>query len=107
MATSANTIIAAAVARARREVMHFFEERGADTATKAVAYEAPDSMHRRQLRALVRRGSLRSTGDGRFWIDRQATLRERERTKVAVKILLILIFAAVSIAVPLILVLAR
>ena len=107
MATSASTIIAAAVAKARRDVTEYFEKHGADAPAKAIGYTAPNSMHERQRDQLVRRGILRSTGDGRFWIDREAIRRERERNARAAKIVLIVLFALISIAVPLALLLAR
>ena len=99
MATSAATIAAAIVARARREVREHFENQDAFDPDHAVGYEPPDRMHERQFELLVGRGILRETGDGRYWIDRAAMRLEDERRKAAMKVALMLIGIGVLIAV--------
>jgi hypothetical protein len=84
MATSASTIIAAAVAKARREVRQHFEDSDAFDAARAVTYDPPDGMHRRQFKRLVDRNIVRKDETGRYWIDRVALRREQERQKAAV-----------------------
>jgi hypothetical protein len=99
MATSAATVAAAVVARARREVREYFETRNADSAARAVEYAAPDHIHQRQFDALVGRGILRPTGDGRYWIDREAVRAEEERRRAALKTMLVIIAVVVVIAI--------
>ena len=83
MATSASTVIAAMAARVRREVRYHFERNNAFDPAHAVAYDPPSRMHRRQFDALVGRGILLDTGDGRYWIDRAALRLEEERRRAA------------------------
>ena len=99
MATSAATIAAARVARARREVRGHFENHDAFDPGHAVAYDPPDRKHKRQFELLVGRGILRETGDGRYWIDRDAVRIENERRKAASKVALMLIVIGVVIAI--------
>lgn len=98
MATSAATVAAAIVARARREVREHFEARNAFSAAQAVDYDPPDRMHERQFDLLVGRGILRSTGDGRHWIDREAARREEEQRRQALKKVLLIIVIGIVVA---------
>ena len=68
-------------ARARREIQHDFTEKNAFSPARSIAYEPPTSMHRRQMEMLLRRGVLKETSDGRFWLDQQALRLEEERRK--------------------------
>jgi hypothetical protein len=99
MATSATTVIAAMVAKARREVREHFDQRNAFDPNHAAAYDPPDSMHRRQFDHLVGRSILRSTGDGRYWIDREAEKIEEERRRAAAILVLKIILAAVALVI--------
>jgi hypothetical protein len=99
MATSASTMIAAMVAKARREVREHFEQRNALDIAHAVPYDPPDSMHRRQFDNLIGRGILRETGVGRYWIDREAQRLEEERRRAAALLVLKVILAAVALSV--------
>ena len=99
MATGAGAIIAAAVARARREIREHFEENGAFDPPHAISYEAPNGMHQRQFDQLRGRGILRDTGDGRYWIDRDALRLEQERRAAAAKIIITIIVIGVVLAV--------
>ena len=83
MATSAVNIIAAAVAKARREVRRYFEDRDAFGPSRAVAYDPPGRLHRRQLERMVARKIIQTTADGRYWIDRAALRQEQERQSAA------------------------
>jgi hypothetical protein len=95
MPVLAATGAAAFVVRVQREIQQHFADKGAFAPDGAIAYEAPDPMHRHQLAVLVRRGILRDTGDGRYWIDRAAIHREQQFQAVILKIVL----AAVAIVV--------
>ena len=99
MATSAATVAAAAVARARREIREHFESRNTFDPGHAVAYDPPRQMYQRQFDALIGRGILRGTGDGRYWLDREAALREDERRRAAAILMLKIILIAFVLAV--------
>jgi hypothetical protein len=100
MATSASTVVAAMAAKARREVRYYFTSRNAFSSASAVPYEPPTRMHRRQIERLLRRGVVKATSDGRFWIDQQALQLEEERRRAqAVLLLKIMIGAAFVTAV--------
>jgi hypothetical protein len=107
MATGAGAVIAAAVARARREIREHFEEAEAFDPGRAVAYEAPDRIHRRQFDLLVGRGILRQTGDGRYWMDREALRLEQERRDAAAVVMFKIIVIGVALAIVIGLVAAR
>ena len=100
MATGAATAIAAAVARAQRDIREHFESAGAFDPDSAVSYDPPDRMHERQFELLVGRGVLRPEGSGRYWIDREAERIEQERRRSAgIAVLkIVLIVAALAIA---------
>ena len=99
MATGAGAIIAAAVARARRDIREHFEKADAFDPAHAVSYEAPNSMHKRQFDHLLGRGILCATGDGRYWIDRDALRLEEERRAEAAKLIIKIIIIGVVLAV--------
>ncbi|HEX5239128.1 MAG TPA: hypothetical protein VFW39_11785 [Sphingomicrobium sp.] len=99
MASSAATVAAAMVARARREVREHFEKHDAFDPGHAVTYDPPDRMHQRQFELLIGRGILRETGDGRYWIDREAVRLEDERRKAALKVVLLLLLVGLAVGV--------
>jgi hypothetical protein len=99
MATSATTVIAAMAARARREVREHFERGNAFDRAHAAAYEPPDSLHRRQFDYLIGRGILRDTGDGRYWIDREAEKLEEERRRSSALLVLKIVLVGFAVAV--------
>lgn len=100
MASGAAAAVAAAVARAQREIRDHFEGAGAFDPATAVTYDPPDPFHGRQFELLVGRGVLRPQGRGRYWIDREAEqIEQQQRRSAAVLALkLILIGAALSVA---------
>lgn len=98
MATSAGAVVAAAAARARREVRGHFEDAGAFNPDRAASYDPPSHLHERQLELLIGQGILKETGSARFWIDREAVELEAQRRRSALKILLIIILAGLVIA---------
>jgi hypothetical protein len=102
MASGAAAVIAAAVARARREISEHFEQAGAFDPAHSVRYEPPDPIHERQFEILVGRGILRQLGDGRYWIDREAVRIEAERRATAAKNVFMIIIAGTAIAAALI-----
>jgi hypothetical protein len=107
MATSAATAAAAVAARAQREVREHFEKQNAFDAEHAVPYDAPDRMHERQRDLLIGRGILRETGDGRYWIDRDAMRLDEERRRAAAMLVLKIIVIGIVIAIAVAAILAR
>ena len=97
MATSAGAVVAAAVARARREVRERFQDAGAFDPDHAVVYEPPSHLHERQFDLLIGQGILKEAGTGRFWIDREAIKLEDQRRRHALKILLVIIIVGLVI----------
>jgi len=100
MATSASTVAAAVVARARREIREHFERNDAFSVERAVAYDPPDRVHRLQFEALVGRAILRPTGNGTYWFDREAerAVEERQRAAGILILKIALIVFAIGIA---------
>jgi len=106
MATSASTVIAAA-GRARREIAEHFEKNNAYAPEDAVAFEPSGPMQRRQWDSLVGRGVARSTGDGRYWIDREAQRLENERRRAAAFVMLKILLAACAIGMAVAVIVSR
>ena len=100
MATGAAAAIAAAVARARREIHDHFEQAGAFDPRHAVAYEPPDHIHQSQFEMLVGGGVLQPTGDGRYWLNLEAEqlMEERRRSAALLMLKIVAIVAALAIA---------
>ena len=100
MATSAGSIAAAAVAKARREVREEFEQCDATAPGRAIPYDPPKKLHRQQFNALVGRGVIRPTGAGTYWFDREAAQADEERQRAAAFVVLkvTLILFAIGIA---------
>jgi len=88
------TAAAAMMAKAQREVQQYLEEKTAFDVESAVAYPAPDPAHRAQLNALVRRGIVRDTGEGRYWVDRNAITVEKRFQTAVLKVVLATVAAA-------------
>ena len=107
MATSASTVIAAAAARARREIAEHFEKNNAYAPEDAVAFEPSGPMQRRQWDSLVGRGVARPTGDGRYWIDREAQRLEDERRRAAAFLMLKILLAAFAIGIAVAVIVSR
>jgi hypothetical protein len=99
MATTATHIIAAAVARARREIGEHFAEHEAYSPSRAVTYEPRSRIHQRQFEILVGRGVLKQTADGRYWLDRDAFRLEEERRRAAAIMMLKIVLIGVALAI--------
>jgi hypothetical protein len=99
MATTAAHVAAAMSAKARREVRTHFDKNDAFDPAHAVAYDPPTQFHRRQVGSLVGRGILRDTGDGRYWLDRDAERLEAERQRAAAILLLKIVLVAIALSV--------
>ena len=101
MATTGASVAAAIVAKARRDVCDHFEQYDAFAPADAVDYEPPSRIHRTQFDALIGRGIVKPTGDGRYWFDRAAARADKERRRAAAIVVLkiVLIVFAITIAV--------
>jgi hypothetical protein len=98
MATTA-AAVAAAVARARREVRGYFEEHGAFDPAHAVQFDPPKRLHEKQLEQLIGRGIIKETMEGRYWFDREAYRLEQERRAAAAKQMMVVIAVVAALAV--------
>ena len=63
------TAAAAAVARARREIQHHFFSNDAVRPDRAVDFDPPNRLQRRQFERMRERGIIREDNRGRFWLD--------------------------------------
>jgi hypothetical protein len=63
------TAAAAAVARARREIQHHFFSNDAVRPDRAVDFDPPDRLQRRQFERMRQRGIIHEATDGRYWLD--------------------------------------
>jgi len=95
------TAAAAAVARARRDVQHHFFSLDAVRPDRAVDFDPPTRLQRRQFERMRDRGIIHDTGDGRYWLDVVAydvDLRARHRRVKTALIILLVVLAAMLLA---------
>ena len=95
------TAAAAAVARARREVQHHFFSNDAVRPDRAVEFDPPTGLQRRQFERMRDRGIIHETSQGRYWLDVVAydvDLRARHRRVKTALIILLIILAAMLLA---------
>lgn len=93
--------VAAAVARARREVLEHFRVAGATRPEAAVGLPDMRRLGRRQVERWERNGVLREAAGGGYWLDEAAyavdQAARRRRAMVALIVVLVLL-AAVAVA---------
>ena len=99
MATSSGAVVAAMVARARREIRDYFERANAFDPAHAVPYDPPGRVHRLQFDALIGRAIVREAADGRYWIDREAERREQERRRAAAVLIMKIVIIGVALSI--------
>ena len=63
------TAAAAAVARARREIQHHFFSNDAVRPDRAVDFDPPNRLQRRQFERMRQRGIIQEATSGRYWLD--------------------------------------
>ena len=103
MATSA---VAAAAARARRDIQHHFFSNDAVRPDRAVDFEPRNRMQRRQFERMHLRGIIQQSNDGRYWLDVVAydvDLRRRHRILKNVLFFVIAALVVVLLSQPLLL----
>jgi len=96
------TAAAALIARARRQIQHHFFSEDAVRPDRAVRFEPSNRIEERQFRRMLDRGTIRSTGADRYWLDVVAydsDLRERHQ-RVRLALILVIIALAGVIAFP-------
>ena len=101
MASAATAAVAAAAARARREVRAYFENARAFDAASAVPYAPPNRLHERQFDFQVRRGIVKESRPGYYWLDREALELDAARQARIAKILFAVLGGCLVIAVVL------
>ena len=95
------TAAAALVARARREIQHHFFSHDAVRPDRAVPFDPGNGIERRQFDLLLRRGVIRETDGGKYWLDVVAydvDLRERHRRVKTALLVIIAILIVVLLA---------
>lgn len=97
------TIIAAAVARARRDIQHYFFSRDAVQADRAVRFEPNNRLESRQFHRMIASGVIREAKPGTYWIDLPAYDSEmRARFAMLRSVLLaiiVLVFVGIAIGI--------
>jgi hypothetical protein len=96
MATSA---VAAAVAKARRDIQHHFFSHDAVRPDRAVEFEPRNGIQRRQFERMRSRDIIREAGPGLFWLDVVAydvDLRQRH-SRVRLVLLVLVIGLAIGL----------
>ena len=94
MATSA---IAAAVARARRDIQHHFFSHDAVRPDRAVAFEPYSRIQERQFGRRRSRGIIREAQPGLYWLDVVAYDIDLRQRFSRVRLLLLVIVVALAI----------
>jgi hypothetical protein len=94
MATSA---IAAAVARARRDIQHHFFSHDAVRPDRAVAFEPYSRIQERQFERMRERGIIHEDKNGRYWLDVVAYDIDLRQRFSRVRLLLLVIVVALAI----------
>jgi hypothetical protein len=97
MATGA----AAAVAKARRDIQHYFFSEDAVRPNRAVAFEARSRLQQRQFDRMRSNGVLREASPGLYWLDVVAydiDLRQRF-TRVRIVLLIMVLALMIGLAV--------
>jgi len=97
MATAA---VAAAVAKARRDIQHHFFSHDAVRPDRAVAYEPQKRIEQRQFEQLRSRGVIREARPGLYWLDVVAydiDLRQRfSRVRVILLVMVLVLMVALG-----------
>jgi hypothetical protein len=94
MATSA---IAAAAARARRDIQHHFFSHDAVRPDRAVSFEPDSRMEQRLFERMRSRGIVHEQGPGLFWLDVVAYDVDLRQRFNRVRIILLVMIAALAV----------
>ena len=94
MATAA---VAAAVAKARRDIQHHFVSHGAVRPDRAVAFEPDRMIEQRQFERMRSRGIIREAKPGLFWLDVVAYDVDLRQRFTRVRLVLLAMILALAI----------
>jgi hypothetical protein len=95
MATAA---VAAAVARARRDIQHHFFSHDAVRPDRAVAFEPSKRIEERQFERMRSRGIIREAKPGLYWLDVVAYDIELRQRHAVIRWVLLAMVVALAIA---------
>jgi hypothetical protein len=93
------TVMAAMIARARRDIQHYFFSEDAVQPDRAIRFEPQNRIQRRQFDLMLSRGIIREAKQDHYWIDipkYDVDLRRRfARVRAVLLIIIALLFAGV------------
>ena len=88
------TVIAAVVARARRDIQHYFFKADAVRPERAVRFEPNSRIQERQFEFMRSRGIIHEAKPGYFWIDIPEYDSDLRRRLMALRAVLIVVLSA-------------
>ncbi len=95
------TIIAAAVAKARRDIQHYFFSSDAVRPERAVRFEPYNRVQQRQFEHMQARGIIKDAARGRYWIDvvaYDADMRRRMgRLRIIIALVALLLLGGIAL----------
>ena len=93
------TVIAAAIAKARRDIQHYFFQADAVRPERAVRFEPHNRIQERQFERMRSIGIIHEAKPGYFWIDIPKYDSELRRHLMVLRtVLLVVLFAALAVA---------
>ena len=92
------TVIAAVVAKARRDIQHYFFQEDAVRADRAVRFEPNSRIQERQFELMRARGIVREAKPGYFWVDIPKYDSELRRRLMTLRLVLLVVLSCALIA---------
>lgn len=92
------TVIAAVVARARRDIQHYFFQEDAVRPERAVRFEPNSRVQERQFEIMRSRGVIREAKPGYFWVDIPKYDSELRRRLMTLRAVLLVVLFCVLVA---------
>ena len=92
------TAVAAAVAKARRDIQHHFFSHDAVRPDRAVSFEARSRIQQRQFERMRSRGIIREKGPGLYWLDVVAYDIDLRQRHAIIRWVLLLMVIGLAIA---------
>lgn len=97
MSGGASAVMAAAVARRRREILKSFRDAGATSPDRAVPEARIDHRGHLIFRRMRAAGVIVALPDGRLWLDEAAEARSQRRRLIALTIVLLIGVVVVAV----------
>lgn len=91
------TVIAAATAKARRDIQHYFFKEDAVRPERAVRFEAHNRIQERQFERMQASGIIREAKPGYYWIDIPVYDSELQRRLMTLRTILLIVLSAALI----------